>query len=101
MTRPAPSTQLRNPTPDSTEAGKAIYVALLERRIIYYIVRDIKMRAALELATGVPYDSVNLNDLSSEDIAEIIAQDMSRGLNISVEDARARVSENRITANPV
>ena len=101
MTRPAPSTQLRNPTPDSTEVGKEVYIALLERRIIYYIVRDVKMRAALELATGVPYDSVNLNDLSLEEIEEIVAQDMSRGLNISVEEAHTRVSENRITANPV
>jgi len=101
MTRPAPSTQLRVPTPESTNEGKLLYIAALERRLLFYSLRDIKMRAALELATGVPYDSTDFGDLSFDDLCEMIAQDMARGLNISVTEAKARVSENRITANPV
>lgn len=58
------------------------------------------MRAALELATGVPYDSLDFSTLSYEDIQEQVAQDMSRGLNIGLQEARERVQANKIMSNP-
>lgn len=94
------STELRTPTPESTDEGKAVYIALLERRVLYYILKDIKMRAALELATGVPYDSADFSELSFDDLQEVIAQDMARGLRLSIQEARERVQTNKIMSNP-
>lgn len=94
------STLLRNPTPDSTDEGRIVYIAALERRLLFYMLRDVKMRAALELATGVPYDSTNFENLSFDDLQELIAQDMSRGLNISIQEARERVHNNKVISNP-
>lgn len=102
MNQPAfiQSTQLRNPTPDTTDEGQKVYIALLERRVIYYALRDIKMRACLELATGVPYDTHDITNLSFDDLGELIAQDMSQGLKISLQEARERVQSNKIMSNP-
>lgn len=100
MIRPESSTALRTPTPEDTNEGKLTYIAALERKVLFNSVRDIKMRAALELATGVPYDSVNFTDLSFDDIQEMIAQDMSRGLGLSLLEARRRVSLNKVSSNP-
>lgn len=100
MIQVSQSTQLRSPTPDSTEDGKIVYIALLERKLLYYLLRDLKMRAALELATGVPYDSTDLTELSFDEIEEIISQDMARGLGISLQEARERVSNNKVMSNP-
>jgi hypothetical protein len=100
MTRPDFSTQLRNPMPDQTDQGAKIYTAMLERRLMYFIIRDIKLRSCLELATGVPYDSIDFESLTYEDLQELVAQDMARGLNLSIQEARTRVQANKITANP-
>lgn len=100
MTRPIPSTQLRVPAPQDTEEGKLLYIAALERRLLFYLIRDIKMRTTLELATGVPYDEIDFSTLSYDDIKEMVAQDMARGLNISVEEARERVQTNKIMSSP-
>ena len=100
MTRPGPSTQLRVPTPEETNEGKLLYIAALERRVIFYALRDIKMRAALELATGVPYDEVDFSTMSFDDLSEMVAQDVSRGLNISIEESRNRVRDNIISSSP-
>lgn len=97
--RPPISTQLRNPIPDQTEAGKKVYIAMLERKLLYYLLRDLKMRSALELATGVPYDSTDFSALTFDEIKEMIADDMARGLNISVTEARKRVAQYQETAN--
>lgn len=103
MTQPTlivQSPELRNPSPDTTDEGQKIYIALLERRLLYFALRDMKMRACLELATGVPYDATDFSKLSYDDMAELIAQDMTRGLNISIQEARTRVAENKIMSNP-
>lgn len=100
MTRPSPSTQLRAPTPEDTNEGRLVYTAMLERRLLFYALRDIKMRAALELATGVPYDSTDFSKLTFDDLCELVAQDMSRGLGISLNEARERVQSNKIMSNP-
>lgn len=100
MTRPGPSTLMRVPAPEDTNEGKLLYIAALERRLIYYAIRDVKMRAALELATGVPYDEVDFSIMSYDDIQEMVVQDIARGLNISVEDSRERVQTNKIMSSP-
>lgn len=94
------SSEIRTPTPDDTNEGKIVYIALLERRLLYYMVRDVKMRAALELATGVPYDTADFSEMTFEDMQEMIAQDMARGLNLSIQEARVRVSDNKSLSNP-
>lgn len=100
MTRPAPSTQLRAPAPQDTNEGKLLYIAALERNLIFYCLRDVKMRAALELATGVPYDEVDFSTMSYADLEEMIAQNMARGLNLTLEESRERVQSNKIMSSP-
>ena len=100
MTRPAPSTQLRVPAPQDTNEGRLLYIAVLERKVIAYSLREIKMRAALELATGVPYDEVDFSKMSYSDLEEMVAQDIARGLNLSIEDSRERVQTNKIMSSP-
>lgn len=95
------STQLRNPALDLlTDEGQKIYHGYIERRLVLLERRDIMFRAALEAATGRPYDSFDPAQMSVEDIQEVIAQDMARGLNLSIQDARDRVHANWVTANP-
>ncbi len=100
MNQPAFSTQLRNPMPDTTDEGKRVYIAALERRLLFYMLRDVKLRACLELATGIPYDTEDLSEMTFDDLAEYVALDMSRGLKISIQEARERVQTNKIMSNP-
>jgi hypothetical protein len=91
---------LRVPAPQDTNEGKLLYIAALERKVISYSLRDIKMRAALEIATGVPYDEVDFSTMSFDDLREMVVQDIARGLNISVEEATNRVRDNIISSSP-
>lgn len=100
MTQPGPSTQLRNPTPDQTDEGLRVYTAALERRLILMTLRDIKLRTVCELATGQPYDSFDPSNLTFAELMEQVAQDMSRGLNLSIQEARSRVAQNRQLSSP-
>lgn len=95
------STQLRNPALElQSDVNQKIYTAALERRVVLLSIRDVQLRSALEAATGRPYDSFDPSGMSFEDIQEVVAQDLSRGLNLSIDEARSRVQENSITANP-
>lgn len=95
------STELRNPALElSSDTGQKIYTAALERRLVFLSIRDVQLRSALEAATGRAYDTFDPQDMTFEDICEVVAQDMSRGLNISIQDARDRVQENVQTASP-
>lgn len=95
------STELRNPALELTsDIGQKIYIAALERRLVFLSIRDVQLRSALEAATGRAYDTFDPQDMTFEDICEVVAQDMSRGLNISIQDARDRVQENVQTASP-
>lgn len=99
--RVAQSTELRNPALElQSDVNQKIYIAALERRVVLLSIRDVQLRSALEAATGRPYDSFDPSGMSFEDIQEVVASDLSRGLNISIEEARSRVQENSITANP-
>jgi hypothetical protein len=99
--RQAQSTQLRNPSQElSSDVNQKIYIAALERRIVFLSIRDVQLRSALEAATGRAYDSFDPTGMTYEDICEVVAQDLSRGLNLSIDEARSRVRENSIIANP-
>lgn len=100
MTRPDQSTQLRNPMPDADDEGAKIYNALLVRRCLYLGHENLRLRACLERATGVQWDSTNLADPTPEELDELVVQDMARGLRMSVEAARALVGQNKAMANP-
>lgn len=103
MKRPdSQSTRIRNPMPDATDEQLKLENALLYRRIIMLEVQNIKFCAALEFATGVPWDEINLEELDAgltERLAEVVAQNMARGLDLSIEDSRARVQEHGRIAN--
>lgn len=92
--------QIRNPLMDTGEAGDKVYTALLERRLIILTTMEVKLRAALELATGVPWDSENIIDLSSDNLENVVAENMARGLNISKMEALKRIRQNKIMASP-
>lgn len=95
------STELRNPALElQGDVKQKMYIAALERQVLRLSMRDIQLRSALEAATGRPYDSFDPREMTYEDICEVIAFDMSRGLNISIQEARSLVRENSETANP-
>ena len=94
------STRIQNPMPDATNEGLLIENALAFRRLVLLEIQAIKYCAALECATGQPWDQINIVNLSGEDLKELVAQNMARGLDISLDTARERVSENYATANP-
>ena len=99
--RPVQSTELRNPAFElRSDVNQKIYIAALERRLVHLSIRDVQLRSALEAATGRAYDSFDPTGMSYEDICEVVAKDMSRGLNLSIDVARSLVQENSVTANP-
>jgi hypothetical protein len=100
MTRPAQSTALRAPIPEADEEGRAIYLALLERQNIMISRENLRLRACLERATGQAWDATDLSDPTPEQLDELVAQDIARGLRMTIEDARALVSQNKAMANP-
>lgn len=95
------STELRNPALElQNDANQKIYIAALERRLVFLSIRDVQLRSALEAATGRAYDSFDPTGMTYEDICEVVANDMARGLNLSIDEARSRVRKHSITANP-
>jgi hypothetical protein len=96
------STKLRNPLPDMRfdDPQVAIYVGLVERRLLMLYYMEIRLRAALELATGAPWDSYNLADLEGDNLDNVVADQMVRGLKLSKQEALKRIRENKETANP-
>lgn len=99
--RPTQSTQLRNPSLDlQTDVRQKVYIAALEKQVMMLAKRDIQWRSLAEAATGVPYDSFDPRGMSIEDIMEVVAQDMVRGLSVNLDEARSLVRENMQTANP-
>lgn len=93
-------TQLRNPLMNATDEDQKIYIAVLERRLVLHMTLENRLRAALEIATGQPWDSRDIIGHSTEDLMEAVADDMVKGLGILKQDAMRIVEENRVTANP-
>mgnify|MGYP001593647029 CR=1 FL=1 len=96
----APLTQTRNPIPDADDEGRKVFMALLERRALFLSHENLRLRACLERATGTQWDSTDFADLTAEQMDEIVANEMSVGLRLSIEDARELVRQNKAMANP-
>ena len=96
----ADSTELRTPMPDVTDEGMRIHIALLERRLILLELLNVRFRECLELATGDQWDSDEISDFSGEQLDEVVAQNMARGLRLNINEARRRVADNKAFANP-
>ena len=94
------STQLRVPMNDRTEEGLKVENGLLHRRLILLTTMEVRLRAALELATGVPWDSENITDLSGDELEEVVARSLARGHRIPMPEARKRVRLHKQMANP-
>ena len=97
---PISSTQLKVPVNDLTIEGVKVENALLHRRLLMLHTLELKLRAALELATGVPWDSENLTDLSGDQLEELVARNMAHGLNLPMSEALKRIEEHKRLANP-
>jgi hypothetical protein len=104
MTRPnvgrVSSSQLRVPVTDDSIESLKVENALLMRRNLFLIHTDLKFRAALELATGVPWDSENLIDLEGQALEDHIVKQFAHGMGFSIEDARERIAKHKKLANP-
>lgn len=100
MTRPAQSSVVRNPMPDKDPETLKIYAALLQRRALMLTNENFQLRACLERATGVQWDNTNVADIGPELLDEMVAQDIARGLRMTVEEARELVRQNKVMANP-
>lgn len=96
------SSKLRNPLPNMRfdDPDVATYVGLVERRLLMLYYMEIRLRAALELATGTPWDSYDLADLEGDNLDNVVADSMVRGLGITKQEAIKRIRENKDTANP-
>jgi hypothetical protein len=96
------STKLRNPLPDMRfdDPQVATYVGLIERRLLMLYYMEIRLRAALELATGTPWDTFNLADLEGDNLDNVVAESMVRGLKLTKQEALKRIRANKETANP-
>ena len=94
------STTLRAPRPDIDEDGKRLYIGVLERRCIMLGHENLRLRACLERATGQPWDSTNLADPTPEELDELVAGELARGLRMPMADARELVRNNKVLANP-
>lgn len=93
-------TRLRYPMANDSSEVELIEKALLERRVILLTINDIKLRSALELATGVSWDSTDVSKLDGDGIEELVALRIAQGLGITPPQARQRVRENRKLASP-
>lgn len=96
---PVASTRLRNAMPDQSDEGMKIENALLYRRLILLETSLIKAYAALELVTGTPWDSSDLESLDEDKLERIVAQNLAHGLNIGIQEAYKRIRANKLTVN--
>jgi hypothetical protein len=94
------NTHIKNPIVDDTMEGLKVYTALLERRNYFLNHNELRLRAALELATGVSWDSEDIAGLEGEQLEMKVAERMAMGLNISIPQARERVRHHRAMASP-
>lgn len=97
MNTPVASTRLRNPMPDQSDEGMKIENALLYRRLILLETSLIKAYAALELATGTPWDSSDLNSLDQDGLEQVVAKNLAHGLGISIADAHKKIQASKLS----
>lgn len=77
----------------------ARYVGMLERKILYYAVNEIKFRALLEILTDEPWDDYEFKEEDHE-IRKLAVDALKRRLGLSDEDARRLVQERWARHNP-
>jgi hypothetical protein len=92
------STRLRNPMPDQSDEGLKIENGILYRRLVLLETQIVKYCAALELATGTPWDSSDLSTLDSDGLENIVAKNLAHGLRITLQEAYARIRANKTAA---
>src|ERR1700759_2292609 len=88
--RANPSTAVRAPWNDRTPEGIKAENDLLHRRVLMLTHLELRLRAALELATGTPWDSENIVDMHGDELRETVAHAFARGLGMHIDDARER-----------
>lgn len=96
--RPPRSSQLCNAQINTPEQ-KDTYIALLERRNHFLNHNELKLRALLELATGISWDSEDIAGLEGEALEVKVAENMARGLSMTISQARDVVKRHRDMAN--
>lgn len=101
MTRPnrVQSTQLKVPVTDGDIESLKAENAILMRRLFMLTHSDIKLRAALECATGVPWDSEDLTELHGEALEHHIARNIAHGTGFSIEETKEKIAHHRRLAN--
>ena len=99
-TQPPSSTVVKVPINDTTNEGLHTELGVFQRRNILLTIQELKLRAALELATGVPWDSVNVVELDGDALIDVVTRNYAHGHNMPMADARKIIEENRVMANP-
>jgi hypothetical protein len=79
------------------ETGR--YIAMLERKVLYHTLNDIKFRALLELLTDQPWDDYQFSNEDGE-IQNLATDALKRRLGMTHEDARKLVQERWEAHNP-
>lgn len=80
------------------ETGR--YIAVLERKLLHYILEDAKMRALLELLTGKMWDDQDFRDMADHMIKDIAVDALKKRGGMSEGDARALVAQRWNDCNP-
>lgn len=79
------------------ETGR--YIAVLERKILYYVHEDLRMRALLELLTGDMWDDADFRNMGDEELTRIAVDTLKRRANMGEDDARNLVAQRWRDAN--
>lgn len=91
---------IRQPLVDlvyNDETGR--YIAMLEKKILYFTLNDIKFRALLELLTDQAWDDYKFTEEDGE-IRKLAEDALKRRLGLSDEDARKLVADRWTAHNP-
>ena len=80
------------------ETGR--YIAVLERKLLYYTLEDAKLRALLELLTGEMWDDTDFHDSTDDMLKNIAVDALVRRGGMSDMDARKLVKQRWDDCNP-
>ncbi len=80
------------------DALAATFCGTLERQVIALTVQKVRLLAALEAATGEPWDD-QLENLEEDNLEAMVAKSLERSLGITQLEALKMVRENRAKAN--
>lgn len=80
------------------ETGR--YIGMLERKLLYFTLNDMKMRALLECLTGDMWDDADFHKMTDDEIKEIAKDTLKRRLQMSEADAVRLVHDRWVANNP-